>query len=300
MTEEEFTRRLEEHGLLDYKDELQVRTRSCIRLHLESKDEADLPIGTSKIGGRPDLPESIEWPYETEREANPRDRYFNQELESKPLLPLSFVAQLNLEEISRFDEENLLPRTGWLYFFYSAEQSVWGFDPRDSSGFKVLYFCGDRSDLRRIDFPPVLPDYAMFNACRITPQSEISLPAPWGESVRGLFASREAEDAYYEFQDDGLSNKIFGHADNIQGDMELECELATNGIYVGDPSGYKDPRRATLEQNTPNWRLLLQVDSNENDCGMMWGDVGRIYYWIRKDDIERQRFENAWLILQCS
>ena len=52
--------------------------------------------------------------------------------------------------------------------------------------------------------------------------------------------------------------------------MELECELVTNGLYVGDPSGYNDPRAKELEKNVNDWTLLLQVDSDHEKTGMMW------------------------------
>jgi len=31
----------------------------------------------------------------------------------------------------------------------------------------------------------------------------------------------------------------------------------------------------------------------------MWGDLGRIYYWIRDDDLAARRFDRSWLVLQC-
>ena len=71
--------------------------------------------------------------------------------------------------------------------------------------------------------------------------------------------------------DDGNANKLLGYSDNIQGEMELECELVTNGLYCGNASGYTDPKRKMLEPNAKKWRLLLQIDSNEEN-GMMWGD----------------------------
>jgi uncharacterized protein YwqG len=43
--------------------------------------------------------------------------------------------------------------------------------------------------------------------------------------------------------------------------------------------------------------LLLQVDSD--DVGMMWGDGGRLYFWIREQDARRADFSNVWMILQC-
>ena len=32
---------------------------------------------------------------------------------------------------------------------------------------------------------------------------------------------------------------------------------------------------------------------------MQWGDVGRIYYWIRDDALLNREFDNTWLVLQC-
>ncbi len=81
--------------------------------------------------------------------------------------------------------------------------------------------------------------------------------------------------------------------------MELECELVTNGLYCGDPSGYNDPKAKTLEPNAKKWRLLLQIDSNEEN-EMMWGDVGRLYFWIKKDDLINKNFDKSWFSLQCS
>jgi uncharacterized protein YwqG len=73
----------------------------------------------------------------------------------------------------------------------------------------------------------------------------------------------------------------------------------SHGLYCGDETGYTDPRVEQLAAGAAAWRLLLQVDSDE-DRGMYWGDVGRIYYWIREEDLRRGAFDAAWLILQCT
>ncbi len=31
----------------------------------------------------------------------------------------------------------------------------------------------------------------------------------------------------------------------------------------------------------------------------MFGNYGRIYFYIRKDDLRAKRFDRIWLILQC-
>ncbi len=33
---------------------------------------------------------------------------------------------------------------------------------------------------------------------------------------------------------------------------------------------------------------------------MMWGDVGRIYFWITEDALAAADWQDCWLILQCS
>ena len=32
----------------------------------------------------------------------------------------------------------------------------------------------------------------------------------------------------------------------------------------------------------------------------MWGDCGRLYFWIRQEDLRRCVFDNVWMLLQCS
>jgi uncharacterized protein YwqG len=45
-------------------------------------------------------------------------------------------------------------------------------------------------------------------------------------------------------------------------------------------------------------RFLLQVDSDDA-AGMMWGDAGMLYFWIRDDDLAARRFDRAWCVMQC-
>ncbi|NNJ25645.1 hypothetical protein LzC2_17180 [Planctomycetes bacterium LzC2] len=53
--------------------------------------------------------------------------------------------------------------------------------------------------------------------------------------------------------------------------------------------------------------LLLQLasdfgdDSDPADQGfeMMWGDLGMLYWWIRREDLAARRFDRVWMTLQC-
>jgi uncharacterized protein YwqG len=129
-------------------------------------------------------------------------------------------------------------------------------------------------------------------------KSEVSLPY-YGHEVYEDFADGEGDKFWEEVYNDENLNKLLGYSDNIQNEMELECELVTNGLYCGDLSGYNDPRAKALEPNAKNWKLLLQIDSNEEN-EMMWGDCGRLYFWIKQDDLLNKQFDKSWFSLQCT
>ncbi|WP_428232714.1 YwqG family protein [Flavobacterium sp.] len=300
MNIEEFKNKLEINGLGQYFDRLKPLLRNTIRLYQKKTDETAIKVGETKIGGRPDLPKEISWATETNIIETIEKKFliFNSKKELKTTKPLSFIAQINLSETSTFDKEDLLPKTGLLYFFYSAEQEVWGFDHKDKNKFKVIYWNGDSSELKRIDFPNNLPHYSCYKSCSVEMKSEVSIPS-YGQEVYEDFEDGEDDMFWEEVYNDGNLNKLLGYSDNIQDEMELECELVTNGLYCGDPSGYNDPRAKALEANAKNWLLLLQIDSNE-ESEMMWGDCGRLYFWIKKDDLLKLNFDKSWISLQCS
>lgn len=43
----------------------------------------------------------------------------------------------------------------------------------------------------------------------------------------------------------------------------------------------------------------MQIDSDD-EADMMWGDVGRLYYWLTADALARRDWASSWMILQCS
>ena len=91
---------------------------------------------------------------------------------------------------------------------------------------------------------------------------------------------------------------MFGWPDLVQNPMQLECQLASSGIYVGGAAGWRDPRVPQLTGGAAEWMLLLQVDTDD-EAGWMWGDVGTLYYWIRRPDLAAGRFDRIWMIFQC-
>lgn len=92
----------------------------------------------------------------------------------------------------------------------------------------------------------------------------------------------------------GGFHRLFGYCQSIQGPMEIECELGRLGVNRSDKNAFRQAK-----ENAKQWRLLLQVDSDSDQSDMMWGDAGRLYFWIRREDLSAANFENCWLVSQC-
>ena len=90
--------------------------------------EHELPIGTSKFFGNPDVPQGFEWPY-IEVDGEEYD--------------LSFIGQINLSEVAKYDKDGLLPGKGMLYFFYDLDEMP--FSPDNLNACRVIYHESDEN-----------------------------------------------------------------------------------------------------------------------------------------------------------
>jgi uncharacterized protein YwqG len=255
-------------------------------------------VGISRLGGVPDLPEGTQWPEYDE--------------------PLGFIGQIDLATCSSSGIESQLPRAGLLSFFYVADQSVWGFDPKDRGAWRVL-LSAPNVPIRPVTPPDSVPHEARYRSVALRPQQQITYAPSESQDIEQLGLTKDELSAYSDAlfahedsrfaastarfgdvpDEDAIIHRLRGHPDPIQGDMQEECQLASNGVYTGNPEGYADPRVAGLRAGAAEWHLLFQVDS-EDAAGMMWGDVGRLYYWMRDSDLQSSNFENCWMVLQCS
>jgi uncharacterized protein YwqG len=281
----ELRKQIENFGLSRVTDDMEKFTMVSIRIKTKSVSEDELQLGCSKMGGTPDLPEGMAWP------------------DCNGTL-MAFMAQFYLPDIAPYNPDEQLPKTGMLYFFYEAKEQKWGYDPKDRGNWKAIYYNGESNNLHSIPIPENLPKESRFQSCALTFTNEITIPS-WLTSEREqLNLSEKEKDGYIDLLESICNegetiHRLSGHPNQIQNDMKLECQLASNGLYVGNDSGYKDPRRKTLEKGASDWRLLFQIDTDEKELGTIWGDVGRIYFWIRQQELEERDFSNVWLVLQC-
>jgi uncharacterized protein YwqG len=287
---------IDAHGLDEHADRIVSTARVGVLVEDLGKDEDESP---SHLGGTPLLPPGFTWPEWRGR-------------------PLSFFAAIRLEDVRELDIESILPLEGRLLFFRDSADVVaaaggefledavgWGFDPVDAGGSLVFHVA--EADLARREPPAGLNGDAILPRRRVSFRRRLTV-LPWESffddvqdpAVDRYFEFAEALDSAQGVQEDVPIHQLLGHPDQIQGDMRLECQLVTNGLYAGDASGYEDPRAQELARGASDWRLLFQLDSDEDRLGVMWGDVGRIYFWMRDQDLRARRFDAAWTILQCS
>ncbi len=236
----------------------------------------------SYLGGDPQLPPAILWP--TWKEGR-----------------VGFLARISMAQLNRVHPVSWLPNSGALLFFYDMDEQPWGFDPKDRGGCVVLHVP---------DLPfPVDPSTAKANTS-VLPHKNVAFrevatyPGSDRDIIQKLKLSDDEFNAYLDIAGNdfaGMSrHQVSGYPAAVQSDnMELECQLASNGLYYGDGTGYADPRAKALSAGASDWRLLFQMDTDD-DLDLMWGDSCTVYIWVREQYAKAGRFENPWLILQCA
>lgn len=208
---------------------------------------------------------------------------------------MSFLAQIDLEETAAVLRQPWLPTHGQLYFFHVAGDPEQGDEPTELGSWRVIYSDAERSTLG----PPSVPaglraypkTYVRFRAIESLP-SEERIEAGWEMSGEELEALRRAENAPFGGQP---RHQMFGYPIPEQEDnMELESQLASEGMTISSP---KDARFKQAERNVAQWKLLLQLDTDD-DLNMMWEDGGLLYFWVKQSEAAQGNFENVWMILQ--
>ncbi len=271
-----------------------------IRVSYKENEDELLDITESKIDGCPALPPDFVWP-----------RYKGEAFDGVDKeRPLSFMAQINLKDVSVYDEEGILPKSGILSFFYELMTMNWGFSPEDLGCAKVYYFPED-AKLCRTALPKDLEEDAIVPECSIRYEKHISLPEYEDyKKINNEFVLKWDEyeavccELGYERDHWGERTKILGYPDVIQNSMEEECESLLRGYRCGCPEDYQKisaDEKADIKEKSHDWMLLFQMGTIETaDSEIMFGDCGHIYFWIKKQDLQALNFDRAWLILQCS
>ncbi len=197
-------------------------------------------------------------------------------------------------------------------FFYDAENQPWGIRMEHRGHWRVLLTETSEVGLGRREPPPELPPQFRFDVrmVRLAPVlflpsaetlSQI-LPEPKdaGETTESL-ETTISSGSYTEWVsrvhgagEGEMDHRFLGHPQELQSAMPRELPPITDlGSEDAGTSAYLESAPVA----TGEWRLLLQLDS-VGGPGWMWGDSGRLYFWIPRTDLEAWRFENVWVNLQ--
>jgi uncharacterized protein YwqG len=229
--------------------------------------------GFSKLGGNPELPVGADWPVGPEG-------------------PLGFILQVDLATVRRQGGPDWLPDTGALYAFHDDRGGM-------ADQVRIVF---SASEMRAPLPPPAaLPREWRYGERRIDLRAETSFPSQMWLGQEALAVHFEIED----FQElPGLKaygsaepplHRLAGYPDEIQDErMPLSCEYEVRGLarqYGVPPS---DPE---MDQAAEDWRLLLQIDSDE-DLKMNWPGGGRFYIFIREPDARAGDFSRTVCIWQ--
>ena len=253
--------------------------------------------GASKIGGKPYLPSDFVWPTYTDKDEG-------------IARPLSFFCQINISDIKPYDNDELLPARGTLYFFYECESMKWGFDAEDIGAARVFYYdTTDAIGLAPRDIPDeiseeyVIPEIALhFKARSSYPKFEefelySDLDPDWEEydsvlKKLGVDVDTDPED-----------HKLLGYADIIQNEILTEAERVSRGLYCGDGESYQNTPDGVEEdilKHAGDWMLLCQLSTiTKGDFEFMFGDCGMLYFYIRKESLAAMNFNDLHFSVQC-
>ena len=280
----------------DFAELLRSLARPGIRLNIAGPAPAE-PCAT-RFGGAPDVPADFQWP-----------TFTTAAFDDDAILPrpLAFLAQFNCADLAPLDRDGLLPETGLLSFFYELGSQRWGFDPADRGCARVFWF-PETDGLAPAEFPADLPEEYRLPAMGIELSEETSYP-----DAEDFYVNRPDRDYDWEPYREaramlGMDEnppedraRLLGWPDVIQGSFFRECALTDRGHYLGSGPVDLSPEDARAERDAAeNWQLLFQLGTVEADgFELMFGDCGRVYFCIRKEDLAARRFDRVWLILQC-
>lgn len=271
-------------GHADVGDRIARSGRSGVQLRRTVVPEGQIPVGSSKFGGHPDLPVSMPWPRGPKRE-------------------LDFLAQLNASEVHAWGMKDV-PASGLLLFFYDQVVQPWGGAETDRALWRVLHVPTEglvrtrppRRWFRKKLAAVTTPAARLVGVPRMTYlTSVLTLEEVEEETVNDQI--EELQGAVDEDFDGEPKHMTGGIADHVQNPI-FECaELDVFGEPAAEGSvrGGFDADRAAEARG---WSLLLQLDSDD-ELGWCWGDLGMLYLAVPREELRAGRFEHACMQLQC-
>ncbi|ENX32122.1 hypothetical protein F889_04022 [Acinetobacter colistiniresistens] len=264
------------NSMQPYLEKISATIQPTVTMQLTAND--NLSVWQSKVGGAPYLPLDATYPVDSNGK------------------PLALLAQLNFAEIPSLPN---FPDQGILQFYIAADD-LYGMnfdDQQQQSGFKVLYFdqvIADASQLKQ-DFAEVQlgeDDYLPFTGQYSIEFALSTQPISLGDFA---FAPKILGVAdLYDFEDQ------FDGGDFEDDFIEPYDEVASaSGHRLG---GYPyftqtDPRQ--YNEKVQDYMLLFQLDTDDAENEIMWGDSGVGNFFIHPEDLKKRDFSKVLYNWDC-
>jgi len=270
---------IETHGLPHWKSAFLALQKPSLRIttHLANNE---LPPGRSKIGGLPDFPPQLAWPRNSQRS-------------------LSFIAQMNLEEMPHKIIGIPMPETGILYFFYDIVDLPCAHEENGMQNWQVWYH-PTTNDITPCNAPPDIADdtddITLLRPTLIRWEPEVTYPE-WSSVVVWERIGKESKLHYDAVLDAIVAGNMASPHESSP--IYHRCFGYPNIVQPVDM--IEESMNALLPEKTEysDWQLLFQIDSDTTNADTLWADNGRLYFWTLKQDMKKRRFDRTWLILQA-
>ncbi|WP_066802070.1 YwqG family protein [Moraxella oblonga] len=276
---------------------LEISKRNCIKIDLSKQDNDFLPTKSSQVGGMGYLPVGETYPAKSDG------------------TPLVLLAQLNFKQLTEtVDISQLahpLPMQGILQIYLDSQDDdyLYGADfdnPLPSETYQVRFWQDDSLPINIDELDKI--------AKQLKALDIDALPFDFNHQYAMNFAltSQSCTTGCYEYNH--LSQKIdeLKECDvwnYLEEDLEMDDpdevlsvydELANSGGHqiLGYPYFTQtDPRE--YEKSLQEHILLLQIDTDDHENDIMWGDSGVANFFIHPNDLKNQDFSKLIYNWDC-
>ena len=272
---------------LEISDKVEIieLIKPTIGIRTKSLNDNQIGIGVSKIGGKPDLPTDFKWP-----------KFKNEYL--------TFCAQYNLSELSKFDLEHDLPKNGILYAFVYIDKDWPGFLNKESS-FKLIYV-EDTQDIERLDFPKEYFSEGKFKSAKIEYFEYFTLPDNTNYRIKKYSGKYDDFDHFYEStiefidsltsQETDNYHQILGEDRSVQSSVVFD--FAAKKLQIKTIEDYQT-QKSQIDKVSKDYKILLQLDCDDGNSDLSkFGESMVIYFGIEPENLKKKDFEKAVMAFQ--